>query len=47
MKLFIAGIATETDTFVLFPTGEAGFAATLVHSAGRGVGPSTSHSTRH
>ncbi len=29
MKLFIAGIATETNTFVPFPTGEAGFAATL------------------
>jgi microcystin degradation protein MlrC len=29
MKLFIAGIATETNTFLPFPTGEAGFAATL------------------
>ena len=29
MKLFIAGFATETNTFLPFPTGEAGFAATL------------------
>ena len=29
MRLFIAGIATETNTFVPFPTGEAGFATTL------------------
>jgi microcystin degradation protein MlrC len=29
MKLFIAGIATETNTFLPFPTGEAGFAASL------------------
>jgi microcystin degradation protein MlrC len=29
MKIFIAGIATETNTFLPFPTGEAGFAATL------------------
>jgi len=28
MKLFIAGMATETNTFVPFPTREAGFAAT-------------------
>ena len=29
MKLFIAGMSTETNTFLPFPTGEAGFAATL------------------
>jgi microcystin degradation protein MlrC len=29
MKIFIAGIATETNTFVPFPTGEAGYAASL------------------
>jgi microcystin degradation protein MlrC len=29
MKMFIAGIATETNTFLPFPTGEAGFAAAL------------------
>jgi microcystin degradation protein MlrC len=29
MKVFIAGIATETNTFLPFPTGEAGFAASL------------------
>jgi len=29
MKLFIAGIGTETNTFVPFPTGEAAFAASL------------------
>jgi len=29
VKLFIAGIATETNTFVPFPTGETGFAASL------------------
>jgi microcystin degradation protein MlrC len=29
MKLFIAGLSTETNTFVPFPTGEAGFAASL------------------
>jgi microcystin degradation protein MlrC len=29
MKVFIAGISTETNTFLPFPTGEAGFAASL------------------
>src|SRR6266568_6601056 len=29
MRLFMAGFATETNTFLPFPTGEAGFAATL------------------
>jgi len=29
MKLFIAGFSTETNTFLPFPTGETGFAATL------------------
>jgi hypothetical protein len=29
MKLFIADTATETDTFVPFPTGESGVAASL------------------
>jgi microcystin degradation protein MlrC len=29
MRLFIAGISTETNTFLPFPTGESGFAASL------------------
>jgi microcystin degradation protein MlrC len=29
MKVFIAGVSTETNTFLPFPTGEAGFAASL------------------
>ena len=29
MRLFIAGMSTETNTFLPFPTGESGFAASL------------------
>jgi microcystin degradation protein MlrC len=29
MRLFIAGMSTETNTFLPFPTGEMGFAGTL------------------
>jgi len=39
MKVFIAGISTETNTFLPFPTGEAGFAASLALGREASRGP--------